>query len=157
MTPLGHLELLRVLIRHRVPIVVIGGHAVSFHGHIRATQDLDVIWLRTPRSEVALLDCLTEVNAKWISNEKDPATGLEKLIPISDSYIRSHHLMVLVTEYGFIDLFDYVPGVPAADPQELYDQGITSGDVKYVSLPWLKAMKRAAGRPRDTEDLENLP
>ena len=106
---------------------------------------------------MALLSALAEANAKWISDEIDRSTGLEKLVPVNHSYVRTRRLMMLVTDYGFLDLFDYVPGAPAADPQELYDQSIRSGDVMYVSLPWLRQMKRAAGRPRDAEDLENLP
>lgn len=29
-----------VMARHNVPFVVIGAHAVSFHGYLRATEDL---------------------------------------------------------------------------------------------------------------------
>ena len=36
------------LLRHDVPLVIIGGHAVITHGHVRATQDIDVIYQRTP-------------------------------------------------------------------------------------------------------------
>ena len=156
MTPPLHLELLRVLTRHQVPFVVIGGHAVSFHGHLRTTEDLDVIWLRSTASEPGLLSALTEANAKWISDEIDRATGLEKLVAVTEAYVSSTRLMMLVTDYGFLDVFDYVPGAPDADVNELYDTGITSGEVRYVSLEWLRRMKRAAGRPRDVEDLDNL-
>jgi hypothetical protein len=140
-----------------VPFVVVGGHAVIFHGYVRTTEDVDVVWLRSPESEAALVSALTEANARWISDEIDPATGIERLVPVSEGYVRSHHLLMLVTDYGFLDLFDYVPGAPTADARELYDQGISSGDVRYASLPWLRTMKRAAGRPRDAEDLDNLP
>src|SRR5688500_16123734 len=87
-TAVHHFELLKILADHGVPVVVIGGHAVSFHGHIRDTEDLDVIWLRSEAAEAALLAALTAVNAKWISNTVDPATGMEKLVSVSLSYIR---------------------------------------------------------------------
>ena len=151
-----HLELLKVLARHGVPVVVIGGHAVSFHGHIRDTEDLDVIWLRSPRSESALLAALTEVNAASISNEKDPSTGMEKLVPVSLSSIRANHLMLLVTDLGLLDLFDYVPGFPDADVRQVYDEGIPSGDARFVSLEWLRKMKGATDRAKDAEDLRQL-
>lgn len=35
------LQVLEVLARHGVPFVVIGGHAVNFHGSLRATEDTD--------------------------------------------------------------------------------------------------------------------
>lgn len=38
--------LIDVLLKHDVPIVIIGGHAVTYHGYVRATQDIDVIFLR---------------------------------------------------------------------------------------------------------------
>jgi hypothetical protein len=81
-TPLEHRKLINALVRHKVPFVIIGGHAVNYHGHQRGTQDVDAIWLRAPDSEAALLNALREVNACWISNEIDPSTRLEKLIAI---------------------------------------------------------------------------
>ena len=39
-------RIFEVLARHGVPFLVIGGHAVSFHGYVRATEDTDVLWVR---------------------------------------------------------------------------------------------------------------
>jgi len=155
-TPLGQNNLLEILARHKVPFVIVGGHAVSFHGHIRATQDLDVIWLRGTAAEAALVAALHEAHAQWISDEIDPATGLEKLVPVSAVYVASTRLMMLVTDFGFLDLFDFVPGLTDASVQEVFDQSIPSGDYRFVSLDWLKKMKRSANRPRDIDDLEQL-
>jgi hypothetical protein len=135
---------------------VIGGHAVAFHGHIRATEDVDIIWLRNHESEGVLLAALQEAHAQWISDDVDPATRLEKLVPVTGAYVGSTHLMMLVTDYGFLDLFDYIPGFPEARVEELWDQSILSNGIQYVSLDWLKQMKRSAGRPQDVLDLENL-
>jgi hypothetical protein len=151
-----HFKLLKILTDHGVPVVVIGGHAVSFHGHIRDTEDLDVIWLRTDAAEAALLAALTAVNAKWISNTIDPATGIEKPVPISLPYIKAHHLMMLVTDLGLLDLFDYVPGEPNADVQDVFDKSVDAGGARYVSLDWLRRMKSATDRPKDAEDLRQL-
>ena len=156
MIPLGHYKLLEILVRHKVPLVIIGGHAVNFHGHPRGTNDVDVIWLRTPASEIALVAALRELNASWISDEQDPSTGLERLVPVSASYVASTHLMMLVTDYGFLDLFDFVPGIPDADVQEVFDESVPLKDLRYVSLSWLKRMKGATNRPRDIDDLEQL-
>jgi hypothetical protein len=49
MTP--DFRLFDVLSRHGVPFVVVGGHAVNFHGFIRATEDTDVLWIRSPAAE----------------------------------------------------------------------------------------------------------
>ena len=150
-------HLLDVLSNHDVPFVVIGGHAVTYHGFVRATEDTDVVFRRTPETEVALLHALTEVNACWIANEVDPATGIERTFPVSLSYIRGSRLMLLVTDFGFLDLFDYIPGYANVPVEQLFDTAVTDGRYQYASLQWLRAMKAAANRPRDRIDLENLP
>ena len=149
-------QLLAVLRRHGVPFVVIGGHAVNFHGYIRTTEDVDVVWLRSPQAEQDLLAALTEVNAAFISNEIDPSTRLERTVPVTLQFIQSRRLMMLVTRLGFLDLFDYVPGIPQEKPQLLFDSAVAMGDLKFVSLDWLRRMKHASARPKDLEDLQNL-
>lgn len=151
-------ELLRLLLRHRVPFVLIGGHAVNFHGHQRNTEDVDVVWLRSAEAEQRLLGALAEANATWISTEVDPATGVERTVPVTASYVAANHLMMLVTDYGFIDLFDYVPGVPDMTPDEVYARSVVTGDgLRYASIDDLRRMKQAIGRTKDLEDLQNLP
>src|SRR4051812_45492108 len=109
MIPESQQNLIRHLANAGLPFVVIGGHAVSFHGHIRATEDVDIVWLRSPESEPILESALRHINASWISDEIDPSTNIERLVPVSISYIRTHHLMMLVTDLGFLDIFDYLP------------------------------------------------
>lgn len=149
-------KLLSLLTRHAVPFIVIGGHAVNFHGHVRTTEDLDVIWLRSGQSEGALLEALVEAGAQWISDEIDPATRLERLVPVSLAYVRASRLMMLITDMGFLDLFDYIPGFEQTSVQEAFDDAVESGGVRYVSLAWLKRMKQAAARPQDLGDLQHL-
>lgn len=36
-------EFIRILNEHRVRYLVIGGYAVAFHGHPRATDDVDLL------------------------------------------------------------------------------------------------------------------
>ena len=36
-------DLLLLLLEHEAEFVIVGGHAVAFHGHPRATKDLDVL------------------------------------------------------------------------------------------------------------------
>ena len=74
----------------------------------------------------------------------------------SDAYVRSRHLMMLVTDHGFLDVFDYVPGEPGASVPALFGEAVEHDGTRYASLPWLLRMKRAAGRPKDLSDLEHL-
>jgi hypothetical protein len=150
-------HLLDVLSRHNVPFVIIGGHAVTYHGFVRATEDTDVVLRRTPESELSLLDALAEVNASWIGDEIDPDTGIERTFPVSLPYLRGSRMMMLVTDFGFLDIFDYIPGHPDVPVEQLFDTAVEHGRYQYASLRWLRAMKTAANRPRDQIDLENLP
>ena len=151
------LKVLEVLRRHAVPFVVIGGHAVNFHGYGRTTEDIDVVWIRSSESEQSLLAALTELNASYIGSDIDPATGLERTYPVTLAFIQSSRLMMLWTRHGFVDLFDYVPGLPQEDPQKLVTGSVEAEGVRYASLQWLRQMKRASGRAKDLIDLENLP
>ena len=150
-------RLIDALIKHEVPIVIIGGHAVTYHGYVRATEDTDVVFLRSDEGEAALYTALTELNACWIGNEIDPQTGLERTSPVSPEYIRGTRLMMLVTDYGFLDIFDYIPGYPNEAVGDLFASSHDSAGRKVVSLKWLRKMKEAAGRPKDRMDLDNLP
>ena len=150
-------HLIDVLIRHDVPLVIIGGHAVTYHGHVRATEDVDVVFRRTAESEAALLGALTEVNAQWICDEIDPATGLERTVPVSEAYVRGSRLMMMITDYGFLDVFDYIPGFPSDSVDKLFETAEETDGRKFASIEWLRRMKQAAGRPQDLLDLDNLP
>lgn len=150
-------EFIHLLADSGVPYCLVGGHAVQAHGYARETEDIDLVWQRSGESELRLFDLLQTVHANWISNDRDPETGLERLVPISLPYVHSEHLMMLWTDYGFLDLFDYIPGFPQEDVNELIKTSIPLAGARYASLEWLKRMKRAAARSKDLADLEQLP
>jgi hypothetical protein len=150
-------QILQSLQRHGVPFVVVGGHAVNFHGYRRATEDIDVVWLRSAEGEEALFKALSEINARYIGTDIDPATGIERMFPVTLPWIKATRLMMLYTDHGFLDLFDYIPGFPSEDPAALLLKSPEVDGIRFVTLDWLRRMKRAAGRPRDLLDLENLP
>ena len=150
-------QLIDILSSHNVPFVIIGGHAVSFHGYVRATEDTDIVFQRSAESEASLFQALSDVNARWIGDEMDPETGIERTHPATLGYIQHKHLMMLVTDYGFLDIFDYIPGSPAEPVDQLFATAVEQGSHKFVSLSWLRRMKSAANRPKDRLDLENLP
>ena len=144
------------LTRHGVPYVIIGGHAVNYHGHQRGTDDADLIWIRSPEADAKLLAALAELDAKYIGRDVDPVTKIERLYPVSPTYLSVTHLLMLWTHCGFLDLYDYIPGEPLADPRAAYDSADVFGDLRFVSLPWLRRLKRTAGRPKDLIDLTEL-
>jgi hypothetical protein len=158
MAPGNPLLVLDHLCKYDVPLVVIGGYAVTFHGYVRATEDVDIVFVRSDSSELALLKALDEINACWIGNELDPATGIESLVRVNDAYIRSTRLMMLITDLGFLDIFDYVPGCPEVSVEELLSASVQHpAGYRFASLKLLRQMKIASGRAKDLLDLEMLP
>jgi hypothetical protein len=155
--PSNPLEIFELLARAQVPYLIIGGHAVNFHGYVRTTEDADIIFRRTTASEAALLQALEYAHACWISDEVDPQTRLERLVPVTASYIESQHLMMLTTDLGFLDIYDYIPGFPDTPVQEIFADSATLGELRFVSLSWLRKLKAQAGRHKDLDDLEHLP
>jgi hypothetical protein len=158
MAPGNPLLVLEHLCKHSVPLVVIGGYAVTFHGYLRATEDVDIVFARNDTTEFALLKALEEINACWIGKEIDPVTGLESLVRVNAAYIRSTRLMMLVTDLGFLDIFDYVPGCPDVSVEELLSESVQHpAGYRFASLNLLRQMKSASNRPKDLLDLEMLP
>jgi nucleotidyltransferase AbiEii toxin of type IV toxin-antitoxin system len=135
-----------------VDFVVIGGIAVVAHGHIRTTRDLDITYGTTPENLETLGRALVALDARL--------RGVAEVVPfIPDGRtLRGAELLTLETSLGSLDLLAKPPGAPAypalkmgAEPIELDGR-----EVLIASIEDLIAMKRAAGRPRDLDDIEAL-
>ena len=135
-------DLLKSLNAHRVAFVIIGATAFPFHGYARATLDIDIFIRPEPRNATRLLEVLGEFG-----------------YDVSD--ITSEDLLtkkVLIRQYLVeTDIHPFVTGVTFDQVWENRVPG-TYGNEKvfYASLDDLITMKRAAGRPKDIEDLKIL-
>ena len=65
--------------------------------------------------------------------------------------------MMLVTRHGFLDSFDYIPGLPEEDVAQLFGTSTELDGLRYVSLTWLRRMKTVSAQTKDLLDLQNLP
>jgi hypothetical protein len=65
--------------------------------------------------------------------------------------------MMLTTDLGFLDLYDYIPGFPDMPVADVFSDSIELDNLRFVSLRWLRKLKQAAGRHKDLDDLEHLP
>ena len=154
----GHpLRIVDLLVQRGIQLVIVGGHAVNFHGYLRATEDVDIVFLRTPETERLLLEVLNKVGAYWIGDEIDDETGIEETHAVTLDYIQQNHLMMLGSNVGWIDLFDFIPGMPDESLDDLMTNATVASGRPFASLDWLKRMKQAAGRPQDFVDLDHLP
>jgi hypothetical protein len=149
-TPLDAGELAATLNRHTVDYVVIGGVALQAHGHVRTTQDLDVVAAWTPENVQRLAGALRELGAELRGVDAD-LIGIDLGSP-EDLYQGGNFLMH--TRHGDLDVFavDQTQGAPQsyedlrarAIPVEV--RGIT---LQIAHPEHLIRMKTAAAAFRD--------
>jgi hypothetical protein len=64
---------------------------------------------------------------------------------------------MLHTDWGYLDLYDHIPGFSTIHVREVFTDCETSDGIRLISLRWLRRLKQAAARHKDLDDLENLP
>jgi hypothetical protein len=147
-------SLLALLREREVRFVVIGGVAVAAHGYVRGTADLDLVPDPDPENLKRVTEVLGELEATL------PTAKDRRFDPASDAgVIRRGGNVTADTTFGGLDVVQRAKGVPSysqldADAVEAELLGIP---VRVCSLPRLREMKAAQGRPQDKADLANLP
>jgi hypothetical protein len=158
---LDPIPLLRFLHERGVEHVVIGGFAVNAHGFIRPSKDLDIVPNPSRENLSRLAVALRELNAKNAEGG-DFDSAEFPFDPTSVEDLSRGGNFRLETDRGELDIMQWIAGIDADDLYaELASQAVAGapGDVpvRVCSLAHLRAMKQAAGRPRDLEDLQRLP
>jgi hypothetical protein len=149
--PLDAERIFAALDGYEVAYVVVGGIAVQAHGHVRMTNDVDVI----PSPERSNLDrlaaALTELDARVLNPDGEH-------LKIDADMLRRATLWQFATRHGDIDVLHDAPG--AAPFSQLRERAlvITLGDhsIPIASRDDLINMKRATGRPIDIADIAAL-
>jgi hypothetical protein len=145
-------ELLRVLGVGGARFVLVGGVAATAHGSPRSTQDLDVVYRRDDEN-------LRRIAASLCPHHpymRGAPPGLPFRLDFET--LRSGLNFTLTTDLGWIDLLGEIAGVGGYE--NLAPQSITVEvfgiSCKLIGLDALILAKRAAGRPKDLEDLAEL-
>lgn len=146
------MPLLRELVARGVDFVVIGGVAMVNHGSARLTRDLDIVYAADAANLEALGDVMVGLGARL--------RGIEEEIPfVPDARtLRQTSILTLDTSLGWIDLLVSPAGSPAYSQLRTRAERITTNGISFLiaSLDDLESMKRAAGRPKDLLDLEEI-
>ena len=136
-------RLLASLNAANVRYVVIGATAFAAHGWVRATADLDLFVDSDPANLVRLRTCLQDFG-----------------YDVEDASVEDFgRYKILLRQYDLpLDLHPFVMGVSTFE--EVWSRRIQddlgSVNAPFASLEDLIAMKRAAGRRKDIEDLREL-
>jgi predicted nucleotidyltransferase len=135
-------SLLRSLNARRVRYVVIGATAFPVHGYARATLDIDIFIDPTPANARHTLAALADV-------------GYD-VSDITETDLRTKKL--LIRQYALeTDIHPFVAGVTFASVwRNRVRSHLGKTAAKFASLNDLIRMKRAAGRPKDQDDLRVL-
>ena len=138
-------EFLRLLNFYQVEYLIIGGYAVAYYGYPRATADLDV-WIAVhPQNAEKVAAAL-----------KDFGFDLPDLS--TELFLKENQIIRMGVPPVRIEINTGISGVNFLDcfPGKVTDE-IDGVVVNFISLTDLKVNKKAAGRHKDLDDLENLP
>lgn len=138
-------EFLRLLNEHRVEYLLVGGYAVAYHGYPRATADMD-IWIATDLKNAERI----------VAVLKEFGFDLPNLSP--DIFTKEDQVIRMGMPPVMIEIWTSVTGLQFKDSfQSRIKDVLDEVDVNLINLPHLKINKKAVGRHKDLDDLENLP
>lgn len=151
--------MLRALNDAGVRYLVAGGLAVVAHGYVRFTADVDLVLDPDPRALRRAVEALSALGyvprapvpfEDFADRAKRASWVRDKGLAVFSLYSPQHAL----TE---VDLFVEPPFDFDQVYARAYRTDLSPGvAVTFVGLADLLQMKRAAGRPRDLEDVESL-
>ena len=129
-----------------VEFVVVGGHAVAFHGHPRATKDLDVLVHATPDNAKRVYQALAAFGAP-----------LEAFDVSQDDFSKYVGVLQIGVPPFRIDILTSVDGVSFRQAVADHERFVVDGrDIPVIGFEALIATKRAADREQDRADVVAL-
>jgi predicted nucleotidyltransferase len=145
------IEILKVLSRHGVDFILVGGVAAILEGAPISTFDLDIVFLRTAENMERLLAALEDLDARYL----DPAG--RHIVPDADKLasLRTHRL---VTAFGPVDVMETI-GKGLAYSDLAADTRLSEVDavrVRVLGLETIILSKEQANRDKDRATLPIL-
>lgn len=140
-----------VLAAHGVDYVVVGGLAVQVHGHVRMTNDLDLIPSPARANLARLAAALNQLEARVLNPGAEGVVIDSKMLPRAT-------LWQFATSAGDVDVLHEAPGAASFADMRARALEVSLGDLRipFAAREDLIRMKRAAGRPVDLADIAAL-
>jgi hypothetical protein len=152
--PFDPIRALRVLDRHQVRYIVIGGFAADLLGAPVNTNDLDICYERTTENMHRLAAALKELGAKL------RVAGVDEELPfiLDGRTLAAGDSFTFDTEAGALDVLGTPSGTAGFRDLAAKAHSIPTGDlsIRVVALADLIRMKRASARVKDRMHLEVL-
>jgi len=138
-------ELIKLLTSHGVEFLVVGGHAVAYHGRPRFTEDLDLFLRRSNENARRTRLALNEFGFGLTEEAEQQLAESPRA------------MMILGRKPNQVDLINFLDGVEfdAAWSRRI-KANLGDLEVSFLALEDLVATKRAAGRAKDIDDLNRL-
>jgi hypothetical protein len=137
-------EFARLLNGQKVEYLLVGGYAVVFYGYVRYTGDID-FWINpTKKNAAKVVDVLNEF-------------GFGSLDLGVEDFTKEDQIIQLGYPPNRIDIITSVTGLTFSDCYSNRNSFTIEGvAIQTISLEDLKKNKKASGRYKDLDDLENL-
>lgn len=127
-----------------VRFVIVGGYAVAFHGHPRFTKAVDFLVASDPENAARVFAALSDFGAPMTDLRVEDFTDRESAFQIG---LPPNRVDVLTAITGV----DFDAAWATRVPSHYGDV-----EVAYIGLETLLGAKRAAGRPQDLVDGDEL-
>ncbi|MCB9507451.1 MAG: nucleotidyltransferase [Myxococcales bacterium] len=124
--------------------VIVGGHAVAYHGYPRFTGDIDVLVRPSRENAQRVVTALRGFGFEVGAAEAEELATPDRMVALG----RPPNRIDLLTSISGVDFEDVWRGRIEGDLDGL--------QVSYIGLPELLANKRASGRQKDAADIEVL-
>jgi hypothetical protein len=143
-------EFVRLLAKHDVRYLVVGGEAVIHHGYPRLTVDVDFFWEREPENAQRRYAALSEFWGEPVPAVSEAEDLLEPGVILQ--YGRPPNRIDLINRLGTVDFNE---AWRRRVVETLRDAGV---EVPFpiIGLEDLLQSKRDAGRAKDLDDIEHL-
>jgi len=139
-------EFLRLLSEKDVKYLIVGGYAVGYHGYPRSTGDMDVWVDSTEENADRLVQALKAFGFDVPKLDSDLFVAPDRVVRMGHPPLRIE-ILTSVTGVSFGECY----------PSRV-EEGLEDGTpIHFIGLEKLKENKRASGRHKDLDDLENLP
>ncbi len=137
-------EFLKLLNAHEVRYLIVGGHAVAYHGHVRNTGDLDIF--------VAA----DEGNAhKLVAALQAFGFAMPQLVPALFTQPKS--LVRMGREPAKLELMNHISGIIFDEAYPRRAMVTVDGvDMPLLGYEDLLINKQASARPKDLGDIDEL-